>query len=92
MIACCGACDLGTDEAQPIVVPIMTLATSRDGKTLVIGGPAHAPWLVSISDRKLLDQKLDADDWVKSAAIAPDGAWLAGGANGGEVYLWKMSK
>lgn len=89
------ACKLDDDQPELLMdggVPVLTLSRSADGKTLVVGGPGHAPWLMTFADRKVAAAPLDADDWVKSAAQSPDGAWLAGGANGGAVYLWKAPR
>ena len=72
------------------IVPIFSLALSKDGKSLVLAGPGHGPWIVTLPDGKLSEPAYDSDDWVKAATISPDGKWLAGGANGGAVYLWKM--
>lgn len=71
-------------------LPVRTLQVSKDGKLLVMGGPHRYPLLMALPDRKLLDPTLDSADWVKAAAISPDGQWLAGGANGGAVYMWKV--
>lgn len=90
------ACDLDANEGEKIVeegVQIFTLALSKDGKRLILGGPGHAPWMLTTTDRKLVDKNAyDSDDWVKAGAISPDGDWLAGGANGGAIYLWKLPK
>jgi hypothetical protein len=59
---------------------------------MVLGGPAHGPWLVATADETVTDGAYDSDNWVKSAAISKDNKWLVGGANSGDVYLWKFSK
>lgn len=87
--------DIATAAATTLIdknVPILSLAVSRDGKQLVLGGPAHGPWLVAIPDGTVTDGAYDSDNWVKSAAMSKDNKWLAGGANSGDVYLWKMGK
>jgi WD40 repeat protein len=87
--------DVETGAAKTLVdknVPILSLAVSADGKTLVLGGPAHGPWLVAVADGTVIDGAYDSDNWVKSAAISKDSKWLVGGANSGDVYLWKMAK
>jgi WD40 repeat protein len=86
------ACQFESDEPTVVIdksVPLMSLSMSHDGSKLVVGGPGRAPWIMTTSNRQLVDQTLDADDWVKCGAISPDGQWIAGGANNGSIYLWK---
>ena len=71
---------------------IMTARLARDHTTLVLAGLGHAPWLVRLPERQIAAITLYSDDWVKSADLSPDGKWLVGGANGGAIFLWKVSR
>jgi WD40 repeat protein len=85
--------NIETGDAQKLIdkgVSLVTLDLSKDGKMLAIGGCGRAPWLYSLPDAKVMDEAFDCEDRVMSAAISPDGKWLAGGANEGSIYLWKM--
>jgi WD40 repeat protein len=73
-------------------VPLVTLTLSKDGKTLVLAGTGRAPWLLSLPDGNLTSDAFDCEDRVMSASISPDGKWIAGGANEGDIYLWKADK
>ena len=71
-------------------VPFSTMQLTGDGKTLVLGGAGRAPSLLSLPDGKLNNTLYDSEDLVTSAAMSPDGKWIAGGANQGPIYLWKV--
>ncbi len=84
-----------TGEGRKLIdkgVPFHTLTVSKDGKLLVLSGTGRAPWLLSLPDGKLTSDAFDSEDRVMSATISPDGKWIAGGANEGDIYLWKAEK
>lgn len=86
--------DLASGEAKTIVdrqVPIFTLRTSADKKQLILGGPGHGPWIVTLADGALQEPAFTGDAWVKAAAASPDGRHYAGGTQSGDIYLWKAA-
>lgn len=70
------------------MLPITTISMALSGQTLVIGGPAHGPWLVKVADQSLVDPAYDSDEAVTCAAMSTDTRWLVGGSIGGKVYIW----
>ena len=85
--------DIATGEAKQLLdkgVPVSTMSLSTDGKTLIMAGTGIAPLSIALPDGTVSENDYTADDRVMSAAISPDGKWLAGGANEGNVYLWPL--
>jgi WD40 repeat protein len=71
--------------------PFHTLALSSDGKMLVASAGGLGPVTISLADGKVSADTYGGDDYLKSAAMSPDGKWLAGGTNRGAICLWKAT-
>jgi WD40 repeat protein len=87
--------DVASGTAEKIdlgALPAHDLHVSSDGGLLVIGGPGRGPVTLDLATAppKIRDPKLESDDWVKAAAISPDGKLIVGGANGGTIYGWSV--
>jgi WD40 repeat protein len=83
--------DVSTGTGEDIdlgSLPALDLHLSPDGKFLIIGGPGRGPVIFELATKKAREPKLDSNDWVKAAAMSPDGKLIVGGANGGVVYGW----
>ena len=71
---------------------VRTMAVTPDGKSVIVGGPARGPWVVPLptdAPAKVADGLYDSPAFVYAAAASPDGKWVAGGTNDGNVLLWK---
>jgi WD40 repeat protein len=62
------------------------------GCSLSSVGPGRGPVTLDLSTKKIREPKLESDDWVKTAAISPDGKLIVGGANGGTIYGWSVDR
>ena len=85
--------DIASGEGKKLLdngVPVSTMALSADGKTLILAGTGIAPWSIALPDGTVAEHAYTSDDRVMSAAVSPDGKWVAGGANEGDVYLWPL--
>lgn len=72
--------------------PFRTMVMTPDRKSILLGGPGHAPWLASLENGEIQDDLYQADDRVNAAAISANGKLIAGGGNEGPVYLWKTAR
>ncbi|TWT40416.1 translocation protein TolB [Phycisphaerae bacterium RAS1] len=89
------AFDVSSGEGGKLLeksLPILDIQPTAGGTQLVVGGPGHGPLIMELPQRKIREPKLDSDDWVKAAAVSPDGKLVAGGANGGAIYLWPVGR
>ncbi len=85
--------DIASGEAKTLIdkgVVILSLKRTENGKMLVVGGPGHSPWIVTLPAGELAEPTLEAEGWIKSVAVSADGKWIAGGSNDGNIFLWKM--
>jgi len=69
---------------------ISGLAVDRSGELLVTGSWDHSVRLWDLESGRLLRTLLGHRGEVWSAAIAPDGAFVASGGKGGEVKIWPV--
>lgn len=77
----------------PEVSPVASVAFSRDGKTLAVGGYKEVR-LLDTRTGQVLDRLGGAAGMVRSVAFSPDGKWLAAGGGlcqqWGEIQLWDV--
>jgi len=79
--------DLGNEHTS-----ILAVVPSADGKTLYAATGGHGPVVITPANTEPDASVFNTDGLVKTIALSPDGAWLAGGGQDGAVYLWKLSK
>jgi WD40 repeat protein len=86
--------DIHANQVQKLTEvggPFHTLALSSDGKMLIASTGGLGPVTISLAGGKVYADAYGGNDYLKSAAMSPDGKWLAGGTNGGAICLWKAS-
>lgn len=71
---------------------ICALALSLDGARLAVAGCGGVRvWDISEAEECIPLLHLGRGTAFRAAAWSPRGAWLAGGSNNGEVYVWTVS-
>jgi WD40 repeat protein len=70
---------------------VKTMAITSDGKSLILANTGRAPVIASLADGSTT-AAYDSPNLIYSATTSTVAGYLAGGANEGSIYLWKIAR